>query len=102
MPVNEIPLNPYPENFGITLDDKEFSVTTTWNVPSQTWTITLSDSVGNPILGGVPLIPGVDLLAQYPYLGFVGKLVAQVDHDQNAVPSYDGLGSTGHLYYITP
>lgn len=101
MPVNEIPLNPYPENFNITLDDKEYTLTTSWCGAANTWMLTISQTSG-PVLSGIPLIPGVNLLAQYPDLGFKGQLVAQVDHNQSAVPSFSGLGTNGHLYYITP
>lgn len=101
MPVNEIPLNPYPERFSITLDDKEFTIVTSWCTPAAAWTVTIADTAG-PVLSGVPLIPGVNLLAQYPNLGFKGQLVAQVDHNKDAVPNYQGLGTTSHLYYITP
>lgn len=101
MPVNEIPLNPYPENFNITLDDVQFTLTTSWCSAAKTWMLAISKTSG-VVISGVPLIPGVNLLAQYPDLGFKGELVAQVDHNQSAVPSYTGLGTTGHLYYITP
>jgi hypothetical protein len=101
MAVNEIPLNPYPENFLVTLDDKEYTMATSWCASASTWMLSVSTSAG-PVLSGAPLIPGVDLLAQYTNLGFKGQLVAQVDHDKYAVPSFSGLGITGHLYYITP
>ena len=49
-----------------------------------------------------PLVPGVDLLAQYRYLGFTGSLVVQTDNDPNADPTYDSLGQTSQLYFVTP
>lgn len=102
MPVHEIPLNPYPENFSVVLDDSDYSFSTVWNVPTSTWLVSITTLDGVPVITSLPLIPGVDLLAQYPTLGFKGQLIAQVDHDQSAVPSYSGLGTSGHLYYITP
>jgi hypothetical protein len=47
---------------------------------------------GRPDPQGVPLVTGVDLLAQYAYLGFIGSLVVQTDHDPDATPTYENLG----------
>jgi hypothetical protein len=58
------------------------------------------DSNQNPILTGLPLVTGVDLLEQYGYLGIGGSLVVQSTNDPSLVPNYDTLGSTGNLFFV--
>lgn len=94
----EIPLNPYPEKFGVTINAKDYLGSTRWSVPLQCWVMALSDSQGVPILLNLPLIPGVDLLGQFEYLGLSAKLIATTDYDPAAAPGYSELGSVGHLY----
>lgn len=100
--VLELPLNPYPETFSVTISNVAYNGRTLWNVPLQTWVMSLEDSSNNPIISNIPLIPGVDLLQQFKYLNLGVMLQASVDHDASAVPSYAGLGSTGHLYVVVP
>ena len=62
------------------------------------WLLDISDNSGNPIVQGIPLIPGVDLLAQYAYLGFGCKLFCATDGAAPVSPKWWNLGSAGHLY----
>ena len=100
MAAYEIPLSAKPENFSITLNNVSYNMRSRWSVPQSCWVIDIASTDDSPILQGVPLIPGVDLLGQFEYLGFGGALYAQVDNDINAVPSFEGLGTTGHLYFV--
>jgi len=59
----------------------------------------ISDNLGNPMVCGVPLVTGADLLAQYGYLGFQGKLYIVTDGFRAGVPTFDGLGVSSRLYY---
>ncbi|MNU03634.1 hypothetical protein D3C72_2477290 [compost metagenome] len=54
-----------------------------------------------PILTGIPVVTGLDLLAQYAYLGFGGMLIVQTDHDADAVPTLGNIGIAGRLYFVT-
>jgi hypothetical protein len=65
------------------------------------WILDISDTTGQPIASGLPLIPGIDLLYQYKYLGIGGALMVQVDGRPDSVPDFSGLGTTGHLYFVT-
>jgi hypothetical protein len=40
-----------------------------------------------PIVNGIPLVTGVDLLAQYRYLGFSGRLWVQGADNPDDVPT---------------
>lgn len=64
------------------------------------WALDISDDTGNPIVCGIPLIPGIDLLYQYQYLGIGGALMVIVDGIPDGVPDFAGLGTLGHLYLV--
>lgn len=60
----------------------------------------ISDFSNNPILTGIPIVTGSDLLEQFGYLKFGGKLIAQTDTDTLAVPNFNNLGSSGNLFFV--
>lgn len=101
MTAYEIPLSPKPQIFSIQLGGVTYKMTLRWNQYAAAWMIDIADALDTLLVGSVPLVTGVDLLAQYAYLGFNGKLVAQTDHDPNAVPTFSNLGTVGHLYFIS-
>lgn len=104
MAVYEIPLSPTPQRFSITLTGVEYNLTVKWNAaPDAGWAVDIADAFGAAIVSGVPLVTGADLLAQYAYLNFGGQLVVQTDHDTDAVPTFENLGETSHLFFlVTP
>jgi hypothetical protein len=71
-----------------------------WNTKAACWVIDISDSAGNPILQGVALVCGADLLEQFAYLDLGGQMIAQTDHATDAPPTYTNLGSSGHLLFL--
>lgn len=99
MAIYEIPLSSTPQTFQISLVGVTYTLTTQWNTFNNAWTLDIADINSNPIISGIPLITGVDLLAQYEYLGIGGSLQAQTDNDTDAVPTLDNLGVNGHLYF---
>lgn len=96
----EIPFAGTPETFTIALAGVTYGFNVQWNVPNASWVIDISDASGNPIVSGIPMVTGSDLLEQYSYLGFQFALVAQTDNSPDTVPTFDNLGTTGHLYAI--
>ena len=99
----EIPLLPQAQQFNIVLGGTEYTLNVYWNNQNSTWVIDLLDSTGiTEILTGIPLVTGTDLFSQYAYLNLGGQLIAQTDGNIYAPPTYDNLGATGHLYFITP
>lgn len=66
-----------------------------------TWILYFSDANGDPILNGVPLVTGADLLAQYGYLGFEGALVVTKDDGSPEPPTWTDLGTIGHLFFLS-
>lgn len=96
----EIPLTPEPQTFNISLAGVERQLRVYWNKPNSCWHFDLSTFDGTPILQGLPMVTGADLLKQYAYLGLGGSIVVQTDFDLDAVPTYDNLGTTGRLYFL--
>lgn len=103
----EIPLTPQQQRFSIQLASITYLMVMKWvNVDIGGWTLDIypSDAVpgtDEPIVGGIPLVTGTDLLDQYGYLNFGGSLVVQSDEKPAAVPTYTNLGLTSHLYFLT-
>jgi len=94
-----------PQTFSIQLGGVTYQMTFLYRNDTSGlggWTVDITDSNGNPILQGIPLVTGADLLAQYKHLGFTGALVCQTTSNPDAVPTFANLGDDGQLYWITP
>jgi hypothetical protein len=98
----EIPTTPEAQNFSISLAGINYNISLHWCNPASVWVIDLLDNLGNKILSGIPLVVNVDLLQSYAYLNLGGALIAQVDDSPSENPTYDNLGTVGHLYFVTP
>lgn len=97
----EIPLQTTPQKFSITLSAVDYNMRVLWNDIAQCWCIDIADANEVPIVSSIPLITGVDLLEPYTDLGFIGQLIALTDYDLDAPPTFENLGITGHLYWVT-
>lgn len=91
----------FSQKVRVSLAGRPYQLTYRWCEPNSSWVLDVADGQGNTLVAGIAVVPGVDLLQQYAYLGIQGQLVAQCDSDLNAVPNYDNLGTTGHIYFIT-
>lgn len=98
----EIPLSPEPQRFTIQLSGTFYQLTVRWNIPASAWVLDIANEDGDPMIAGIPLVTGVNLLEQYAYVGIPGELRVQTDTDKNAVPTYANLGTLGHLFYVLP
>ena len=101
MIVYEVPVTAQAQYFTINLNGVSYDVKLAWNLSMQCWVIDLTYSTTQlPAILGVPLLTGQDLLAQYAYMLFGGQLVVQTDHDSDAMPTLDNLGTLSHLYFV--
>lgn len=102
--IYEIPLQTgVPQTFTATLSGVKYTLTLQYrNDVMGGWVLDIADSSGNPIVSGIPLVTGANLLAQYAYLGFTGGLYVQTTSDPDAVPTFTNLGDDGLLYWVTP
>jgi hypothetical protein len=95
-----IPLQPSNQIFQIMMAGVQYQMRVRWNNANQAWTLDLANSSGSPIISGIPIVTGQDLLASYAYLNLGGQLIAQTTNDTAAVPTLANLGSTGNLYFV--
>lgn len=96
-----MPLAAGPQTLSITLAGVVYNLNVYWCRPAQSWMLDIADSSGNPLVNGIPLITGADLLEQYAYLDFGGELIVQTDNNALLPPTFDNLGTTGNLYFVT-
>lgn len=97
--VVEIPLQPTPQLLGVTLNSADYKLRVVWNDQNSSWVMDIMDSGNNAIAAGLPLVTANDLLEQLEYLGIGGMMLVQTDFYTTNVPTFENLGSTGHLYF---
>lgn len=89
-----------PQNLTATLGGVTYRLQLRWNPPSNVWVANIADFAGNPLVNGVPLVTGADLLAQFAYLGFEGALIVTKDDGDPTPPNWDNFGTIGHLFWL--
>lgn len=99
MDIKEIPLTPDNQQFSIVLAGNAYRMRVLWR--DIYWIVDLLDGSGNPIINGIPLVTGADLLAQYAYLNLGFRLVVTCDVAPLVYPTKTDLGINSHLYVIT-
>jgi hypothetical protein len=98
--VFEIPLSG-PQSFAISLSGVAYTMTFQYRSATEGgWILDIGDALGNPMVCGIPLVTGHNLLEQYDSLGFPGELWVMSDGVPDAVPTFANLGSSSHVYYI--
>lgn len=102
MTINEIPLSGKSQTFQVVILNITYVFTLIWRDAAGEWVLDIADINSNPIVQGLPLVTGCDLLGQYTYLGLGFQLWVATDGDPDAVPTYDNLGTQSHLYVVTP
>lgn len=103
MAVFEIPTGPSQRIETVVLNGVSYGFGFTYaDAPDGGWIMDIADAAGNPLVCGIPLVTGCDLLAPFAYLGIGGKLFVATDGDSGAVPTYDSLGVTTHLFWEYP
>lgn len=97
----EIPLTPVAQKFSIALGGQTYNLTVNWNsAPQGGWVLDIADESDEPIVAGIPLVTGADLLSQYQYLGFNGAMLVESDFDLYATPTFNNLGVNSHLFFL--
>lgn len=99
MQILEIPLTPDNQKFGIVLAGMAYQMRINWC--EAFWMLDLMDSSEQPIISGIPLVTGADLLAQYSYLNLGFKLTVVCDDSTQDYPTKTDLGTSSHLLAIT-
>ncbi|WP_142850928.1 hypothetical protein [Telmatospirillum sp. J64-1] len=96
----DIPLSGLPESFTIRLGGQDYRLTLRWcDAPEGGWLLDLAEAEGATLAAGLPLLPGVDLLAGHAHLGVGGKLWC---HSPGGLPPGPGdLGTSAQLIFET-
>jgi hypothetical protein len=99
-----VPLLAAAQTLSIALGGVTYNLTLTYRDTDQGgWFMDIADAALNPIVRGVPLVMGADLLAQYGYLDFGGILALYNSGPQaDTPPTFANLGGDCQLYWITP
>ena len=96
----EIPLTPEPQRFSVQLGGLTYIVRFLWCPPAACWMFDLADALGNMLVNSIPVVTGLDMLAQHTHLGIQGALITQTDYQPDLIPGFDSFGDTGRLYFI--
>ena len=93
-----IPLTPVPQSFNIALAGVDYQLTVKWASALESgWYLDiLTPGNATPILMGLPLVTGCDLLEPYRYLNFNGSLIL----DSVLPASIDSLGENQQLIFV--
>lgn len=95
----EVPLSAKPQSLKITLANVVYQFTVQWRTRAG-WVLDIASQDAEPIVQGLPLVTGADLLGQHKHLGIGGSLMVATDADLDAVPTYANLGTESHLYFV--
>lgn len=98
MAIQEIPLTADNQQFSIILAGTTWRISITWR--DLYWILDLQND-GEPVISGIPLVTGADLLAQYGYMGLGFKLVVVCDDSTQDYPTKTDLGGRSHLLVST-
>jgi hypothetical protein len=104
----QIPLHPsHSQTLRVTLQGIEYTFKLAWNTISQIWILDIYDSVGTtPIIRGIPLVTGTDLLGQFTYLTVASTAVLMTlsigpGISPDEPPTFTNLGIDGQLIYVS-
>ena len=97
--VQEIPLSASSQIVSVVINNISYIFTIVWRDPMG-YVMDINDTNNNPIVQGISLITGLNLLEQYDYLNFPGELVVLSDGIINQVPTYSDLGISTHLCLV--
>jgi hypothetical protein len=95
-----LPVSATAQSFFVQLVNVTYKITLRWNTVAVCWVMDLADSEEVPLVQGIPIVTGTDLLAPYRYLGIGGGMVALTEGNPDAVPTFENLGAGGDVFFI--
>lgn len=98
MNVHEIPLTADNQRCSIDIAGRTYQIGIIWR--ESGWIMDLLNERSVPIMTGIPLVTGVDLLGQYAYLGLGFKLIVVCDDPEQIYPTQYDLGAGSHLLVV--
>lgn len=101
MAMTEIPLIAGPQTLRAVLGGAEYLLALRWRDAAMGgWVLDVADAAGTPLVAGIAMVTGTDLLGQHRHLGFTGGLYLVGVPDADAVPGFAGLGTDGRLVFV--
>lgn len=94
----EIPVTSKNQEMDVALGDKTYHLKLTHNEFGG-WMLDIYTTSKELIIGGVPILAGVNILEQYRYLGFNGSLNLICENDEMET-NFHELGKGNKLYYM--
>lgn len=101
MTLYRLPLQPVPQRFEIDFLGVTYVLSNRWNDEAAYWMLDWFDANGVPLVMGMPVVAGVNLLEPYASLP-AGTLAVITEGDPNASPTLLSLGTDSNLYYLPP
>ncbi|MCP9270143.1 hypothetical protein M5U04_19195 [Xenorhabdus sp. XENO-1] len=98
MSIVEIPLQTENQQFDIQLGGINYRMQLQWGGCAG-WILDIMHPNSEPIVMGIPLVFGVDILEQYRYLGFSGSLVFYCNNPYKEAAEGD-LVNDNRLYFV--
>ncbi len=103
MTIFEFPLSPNAQQMTVPIGGSELTFRFAWaDSPDGGWFVDISRLDGTPLVRGLPLTAGENVLQKFDYLGIGGAIYVQTDADPLIEPTYDNLGLNGRVLLVTP
>lgn len=98
----ELPLPAGPSIFSVAIKGREFRFRFAYaNTEGGGWYMDIGDADSNPLICGLPLTTGLNLLGQFGYLGLDFGLYVSVDGRPDEAPDYQDMGNGLHVKVVT-
>lgn len=95
-----IPFSSNPQTFSCALSGVELKFTSKWNAQVGLWFIDIARAKDDsPLVTGLPLVTGCDLLAPFRHLGLQGHIFCNNDSDLADPPTLENLGTDCKVYF---
>lgn len=104
--VFEIPFTPKAQQITANLSGVDYKLSIRYSNYNY-WIMDITDIDDVPVLSGIPIVTGTDLLGQFAYLDLAKEAVIVAltlvgGRPSDAIPTYKNLGIDSHVYYVTP
>lgn len=95
-----LPFTTAPQTFNCTLSGIELKFTNKWNEIAGLWYVDIARAnTGEPLVSGLPLVTGCDLLAPFRHLGLDGHIFCHSDGEVDSPPTLENLGVDCKVYF---
>lgn len=100
--LGELPLTPGAALFTVSIKGREFRFRLAYaNTAEAGWFVDIGDGESNALVCGLPLLPGMNILGQFAYLGLGFGLLVSVTGKGDLPPTFEDMGAGMHLYVAT-